>query len=213
MLRLSEIFCSLQGESTFAGLPCVFVRLAGCNLDCSYCDTGYARSPAAGRDWKIDGILERVAEFGIDLVEVTGGEPLLQAATPRLLAGLLDRGYTVLVETNGSRSLAGLDSRLHLIVDVKTPGSGMEGSFRPENLAALRPHDQVKFVLVDEDDFYWSRDFIRKNLARHPEIIFSPVVDSLAPERLARLILENRLRARLQLQLHKLIWPRDERGR
>ncbi len=213
MLEVSEIFCSLQGESTFAGLPCVFVRLAGCNLECSYCDTGYARRAGSGRPQALDEILTAVAGFGCDLVEVTGGEPLLQSETPKLLDALLDCGYTVLVETNGSRPLAGLDARLHLIVDIKTPGSGMQESFAAANLAALLPHHQVKFVLVDEADFHWCRAFIQKHLADHPEIILSPVSASLPPARLAGLILENRLKVRLQLQLHKLIWPADERGR
>ena len=213
MLQVSEIFCSLQGESTFAGLPCVFVRLAGCNLDCGYCDTGYARRPEAGRPRAVEDILTEVAGFGFTLVEVTGGEPLLQAETPELLQKLLDRDHTVLVETNGSLPIADLDPRLHLIVDIKTPGSGMADRFLAANLAALRPHHQVKFVLVDENDFFWCRDFIRRHLAGHREIILSPVTASLAADRLAELILENRLPVRLQLQLHKLIWPGDERGR
>jgi 7-carboxy-7-deazaguanine synthase len=213
MLRVSEIFASIQGESTFAGLPCVFVRLAGCNLNCTYCDTAYARPATAGIPMSVPEIISAVRESALSVVEVTGGEPLLQEETPVLLRELLDLGFTVLVETNGSQPLSGLDPRLHLVVDVKTPGSGMAESFRPENLAALRPHHQLKFVLVDESDFYWSRDFIRHHPGLPSEIIFSPVTTTLAPARLAELILENRLEVRLQLQLHKNIWPTDERGR
>jgi len=215
MLRLSEIFYSLQGESTFAGLPCLFVRLAGCNLDCSYCDTGYARSEAAGETIAVSEVVARLLEFGCFLIEITGGEPLLQEATPRLVKELLARDFTVLIETNGSQNLALVDSRATLIVDIKTPGSGMASSFDKANLKLLKPHHQLKFVLVDEADFFWSLDFIKENFAgiNMTEIIFSPVTASLAPARLAELMLEHRIRARLQLQLHTLLWPGVERGR
>ncbi len=213
MLKLSEIFYSLQGESTFSGLPCVFVRLAGCNLNCSYCDTDYARRSDQGTAATPGEIVSRVEEFGVGLVEITGGEPLHQSATPELCEMLLARGYTVLLESNGSLDISPLDPRVHLVLDVKTPGSGMGESFRLANLAALQSHHQVKFVLVDEADFFWSLDFIRRRLAGHPTIIFSPVVAGLAPARLAELMLEHRVPARLQLQLHKQLWPGEERGR
>jgi len=215
MLKLSEIFYSLQGESTFAGLPCLFVRLAGCNLNCSYCDTGYARSEAAGEVVTVAEVIARLLEYRVFLVEITGGEPLLQEATLRLVRELLVRDFTVLIETNGSQSLAGVDPRAFLIVDVKTPGSGMSDSFKRSNLKLLRPHHQLKFVLVDEVDFFWSLDFIKENLAGIDltEIIFSPVTASLAPARLAELMLKYRVKARLQLQLHTLLWPDSERGR
>jgi len=212
MLQVSEIFYSLQGESTFAGLPCVFVRLAGCNLRCRYCDTRYARSPEGGRALTLAEIVDRVAAYDVPLVEVTGGEPLCQAKTPELLERLLDRGFTLLVETNGSCPIADLDPRLNLILDVKAPGSGEEGSFHLPNLAALQPHHQLKFVLVDESDFFWSRDFLLRHKPR-VEVLFSPLPESLRPARLAELILEHRVPARLQLQLHKLIWPEVGRGR
>ena len=215
MLKLSEIFYSLQGESTFAGLPCLFVRLAGCNLNCSYCDTGYARSETAGEIVAVAEVVTRLLEYRCLLVEITGGEPLLQEATPRLVKELLARDFTVLIETNGSQNLALVDPRATLIVDIKTPGSGMASSFDKANLELLKPHHQLKFVLVDEADFFWSLNFINENLngISLTEIIFSPVTVSLAPARLAELILEYRVRARLQLQLHTLLWPGVERGR
>ena len=203
MLKLSEIFYSLQGESTFAGLPCLFVRLAGCNLNCSYCDTGYAKS-AAGEEVTVKEVVARLLEYQVLLVEITGGEPLLQEATPQLVRELLAQDFTALV-----------DLRAYLIVDVKTPGSGMSSSFDYRNLELLQPHHQLKFVLVDEDDFFWSLDFINRYLAgiELAEIIFSPVTTSFAPARLAELMLEYRVKARLQLQLHTLLWPEAERGR
>ncbi len=215
MLKLSEIFYSLQGESTFAGLPCLFVRLAGCNLNCSYCDTGYARSEAAGEVVTVAEVIARLLEYRCSLVEITGGEPLLQEEMPKLVKELLARDFTVLIETNGSQNLALVDSRATLIVDVKTPGSGMVTSFDKANLKRLKPHHQLKFVLVDEVDFFWSLDFIKENLAgiNLTEIIFSPVTASLAPARLAELMLKYRVKARLQLQLHTLLWPGAERGR
>ncbi len=214
MLKLSEIFYSLQGESTFAGLPCLFVRLTGCNLNCSYCDTGYARS-AAGEEVTVKEVVARLLEYQVLLVEITGGEPLLQEATPQLVRELLAQDFTVLIETNGSQNLALVDPRASLIVDVKTPGSGMSSSFDYRNLELLQPHHQLKFVLVDEDDFFWSLDFINRYLAgiELAEIIFSPVTTSFAPARLAELMLEYRVKARLQLQLHTLLWPEAERGR
>jgi 7-carboxy-7-deazaguanine synthase len=215
VLRVSEIFYSLQGESTFAGLPCVFVRLAGCNLRCRYCDTRYARDPGSGRETTLDEIIARVQAYGVPLVEITGGEPLLQDATPELIFRLRRRECTVLIETNGSIPLAGLaalDERVHLIIDVKTPGSGEEGSFRAENLALLNPRHQLKFVLCDEEDFFWSRDFLRR-VPAGIEVVFSPVLEAFKPARLAELMLEHKVRARLQLQLHKALWPEVGRGR
>lgn len=215
MLSLSEIFCSLQGESTFVGLPCVFVRLAGCNLDCRYCDTGYARQDDDCEKLSIQEIADRVSSYMVPLVELTGGEPLLQQETPELVRYLLDLDYTVLVETNGSLDIRPLDRRAHLIVDIKTPGSGMAESFHLPNLDLLQPHHQIKFVMVDEADFFWSLDFIRQHLPKlkDKEIIFSPVLTSFKPAALAELMLEYRVRARLQLQLHSLLWPDSDRGR
>ena len=215
MLNLSEIFCSLQGESTFVGLPCVFVRLAGCNLDCSYCDTGYAKTIDNNDNVSIQEIVDRVSDYGVPLVELTGGEPLLQKETPKLVRQLLELDYTVLVETNGSLDISPFDRRAHLIVDIKTPGSGMAESFHLPNLPRLQPHHQIKFVLVDEADFFWSLDFIKHHLlkSKSKEIIFSPVVSSFKPAILAELMLKHRVQARLQLQLHTLLWPDCDGGR
>jgi len=215
MLNLSEIFYSLQGESTFAGLPCLFVRLAGCNLNCSYCDTGYARAHESGEMISIADVVEQLLKYRVSLVEITGGEPLLQDATPRLIKSLIEHNFTVLLETNGSLSTAAIDPRVHLIIDVKTPGSMMVTSFNHDNLARLQPHHQLKFVLVDEGDFFWSLEFVNKYLAETGplEIIFSPVTTSFDPAALAELMLEHRVKARLQLQLHTRIWPEDSRGR
>ncbi len=215
MLNLSEIFYSLQGESTFAGLPCLFVRLAGCNLNCSYCDTGYARPAAAGEKISVAEIMARVSAYQIPLVEITGGEPLLQEETALLVDELLQLNFTVLIETNGSLSIAGIDPRVFFIIDVKTPGSKVAAGFNLDNLALLQPHHQLKFVLVDEADFFWSLDFLAEHKAEtgQLEIIFSPVTKSFVPARLAELLLEHRVDARLQLQLHTLLWPESTRGR
>ncbi len=201
-LRISEIFHSLQGESTQAGRPCVFVRLAGCDLACAYCDTPAARQD--GTEMALEAILDAVAAFGCPLVEVTGGEPLQQPEAPELCRRLADAGYTVLLETNGSRPLAGLDPRVVRIMDVKTPGSGMAASFEERNLACLRPPDQVKFVLTGEADYEWARRFLRDHpLPEGVEALLSPVTPGLDPGALARWILRDRLPVRLQVQLHK----------
>ncbi|MEA1922134.1 MAG: radical SAM protein [Pseudomonadota bacterium] len=215
MLNLSEIFCSLQGESTFAGLPCVFVRLAGCNLDCSYCDTGYAKTLDDSEKVTIQAIIDRVSGYKVPLVELTGGEPLLQKETPELVQQLLELNYTVLVETNGSLDISLIDRRAHLIVDIKTPGSGMAESFHRPNLSLLQPHHQIKFVLLSEADFFWSLNFIKQFLpnAETKEIIFSPVTSSFEPAALAELMLKHQVQARLQLQLHTILWPNCDRGR
>ncbi|MCK5679427.1 radical SAM protein [bacterium] len=215
MLNLSEIFYSLQGESTFAGFPCLFVRLAGCNLDCAYCDTSYAKLKEGSEKVSVAEVVERLLKFKVQLVEITGGEPLLQPATRELVSELLRCGFTVLIETNGSQSFVGIDSRAHLIIDVKTPGSNMSDSFNYDNLILLESHYQLKFVLVNEADFFWSLEFIKEYQSQIGalKIIFSPVIDTFAPARLAELMLDSRVKARLQLQLHTLLWPDSLRGR
>jgi 7-carboxy-7-deazaguanine synthase len=210
-VRVKELFVSIQGESTYAGLPCVFIRTAGCNLRCDYCDTAYAYE--GGRSMEIDELLKAVAERRINLVEVTGGEPLHQENVPLLIENLLDRGYTVLVETNGSYDISVVDSRAVRIVDVKCPGSGMSDSVDWKNLERLGSKDQVKFVLSDRDDYIWARDkVIAKKLAPRTEVLFSPVHGKLDPERLAEWILRDSLQVRLQLQAHKYIWKGKEPG-
>jgi 7-carboxy-7-deazaguanine synthase len=201
-LYVAEIFYSLQGESTYVGLPCVFVRLAGCGLACSYCDTTAARQTGTPRS--MEDILEQVVGFSCSLVEVTGGEPLEQAETPELCRRLADAGRTVLLETNGAHPLSGLDPRVIRILDVKTPGSGMVQALDARNLALLSPPDQVKFVLTGVEDYRWARDFLnRQAVPAGVEVLFSPVTPGLDPGDLARWILADRLPVRLQVQLHK----------
>ncbi len=213
MLYVSEIFLSIQGESTYAGLPCVFVRLAGCNLVCSWCDTVYARTRENARALSVEEAVSEVKKFNRPLVEITGGEPLAQAEAGFLAARLLDEGCTVLMETNGSLSLSGLDARVVKIVDVKCPSSGEAGSFLMENIDHLTPDDEVKFVIANRRDFEYAKDFIEKNLRGMAlSILFSPVRSAIEPGELAEWILKDGLDVRLQLQMHAYIWP-GERGR
>ena len=210
-LSVSELFVSLQGESTWSGLPCAFVRLAGCNLDCRYCDTRYARS--GGREVDLDEILRWVASTGLDLVEVTGGEPLLQRETPLLCERLVSTGHTVLVETNGSLDISVLREPVVRILDVKCPGSGMHGFNRWENLELLRPGDEVKFVISDRRDFDWAVGVVdRWSLVGRVSVLFSAAEPLLPARKLAEWILESGRPLRLQIQLHKVLWPERERG-
>lgn len=211
-LTISEIFPSIQGESSWAGLPFVFVRLTGCNLRCRYCDTRYAYDE--GRTMSLDTVVRRVADFGCPRVTLTGGEPLLQASTPELAGALSDRGYIVTVETNGSLDIGVLDARCHRIMDIKCPSSGMQHHHRWANLDLLTPRDEVKFVVADRDDFQYALDILPR-LANRPaaaQILFSPAHGILPPRQLADWLLETRTDARLQLQLHKILWPDQDRG-
>jgi 7-carboxy-7-deazaguanine synthase len=211
LLEVSEIFPSIQGESTQAGRPCTFIRLAGCNLRCSYCDTEYAFT--GGQPLAIPQILERVADYGHPLVEITGGEPLLQPEVHELMGILLDEGYEVLLETSGSITTEKVDPRVGIILDLKTPGSGEEPANLWENLERLKPGDELKLVLVDRADYEWARSLVReRRLAERVPVHFSPAWGRLEPRNLAAWILEDRLPVRLHLQLHKLIWPESERG-
>ncbi|BBO66806.1 7-carboxy-7-deazaguanine synthase [Desulfosarcina alkanivorans] len=211
-LKVNEIFYSIQGESVHAGLPCVFVRLTGCNLRCSYCDTRYAFHD--GRTMSRASVVERVRQYGCSLVEITGGEPLNQSGTPALAGALLEAGYTLLVETNGSLDIDRVDRRCSRIMDIKCPSSGEEASNDPANLKRLTPNDQVKFVIGDRKDFLFARHMVSRLPASLPpeRVLFSPVSGRLPADRLARWILDARLGARLQVQLHRLIWPDRERG-
>ncbi|MEK6759282.1 MAG: radical SAM protein [Deltaproteobacteria bacterium] len=212
-MRISEIFLSIQGESTYAGLPCVFVRFAGCNLSCAWCDSGFARTIGGARELSADEVLSEVRRFSCRLAEITGGEPLLQDGSRVIMQRLLDDGYVVLLETNGTVSLAGLDRRLVKIVDVKCPSSGHAGSFLIENLGHLLPDDEVKFVIGGRVDYEFARDFVERYLKdRTLKILFAPVKTTLKPDVLAEWILKDGLSVRLQLQLHSYIWP-DQRGR
>ena len=211
MIKINEIFYSIQGESSHAGRPCVFVRFSGCNLQCSYCDTGYAREE--GKSFPLHQVLEKVVSYGCSLVEITGGEPLLQPEAPVLIEQLLDQGYEVLVETNGTRDIGEIDSRACRILDLKCPGSGQSESVRWENLKKLSPKDEVKFVILNRDDYEWAGSVVQEyGLAGCVQVLFSPVCGKLSPSALSEWILEDRLPVRLQLQLHKYIWPAKTRG-
>jgi 7-carboxy-7-deazaguanine synthase len=214
-LTLNEIFYSIQGESTWAGQPCVFVRLTGCDLRCTYCDTEYAFYE--GKKRTLASIIEEVAAHGCKLVEITGGEPLLQKRVLPLMAMLCDAGYTVLIETGGAHDIGGIDPRVHRIMDLKTPGSGECARNRLENLPLLGPRDEVKFVIGSEEDYRWAAEQVRANaqgwVDRVNAVLFSPVFGKFTPLELATRILEDRLpRVRMQLQMHKLIWEPNRRG-
>lgn len=242
MIRVNEMFCSLQGESSFSGVPCFFIRLSGCNLRCSYCDTAYAF--AEGRDMAIEAILGEVAEAAkpwrgagfsghlLPLVEVTGGEPLLQKETPELLRRLCDGGYTVLLETNGSLELDEVDGRVIKIVDMKAPSSGESSKNLPGILEKLGGSGEVKFVLGSREDYDWMKDFLeaRPRLAERCTLLVSwcdlartaqgqglkPVPAGHHPVSrrwLAEAILRDCLPVRMQVQLHKILWEETERGR
>ena len=209
-LEVSEIFHSIQGESSWSGQPCVFIRLTGCNLRCAYCDTSYAYEQ--GRFMEIPEIVERVRRLRCDLVEVTGGEPLIQAETPSLIVGLLDAGHTVLLETNGSIDIGVVDPRCVRIMDIKCPSSGMAGQNDLRNLKKLGVQDELKFVIASREDYQFARDLLSTLPAAQCKINFSPVFGSLAPRSLAQWILEDHLAVRLNLQLHKIIWGPEARG-
>lgn len=204
-MKISEIFFSIQGESTYAGLPFVFVRLSGCNLRCNYCDTAYAWEE--GDEVTVEEVLRRIGGFPCKYVAITGGEPLLQEEVYTLIDRLLKAQYRVLIETNGSIPLKGVDRRVVKVVDIKTPGSGSGGSFLMENLKYLNPQDEIKFVIGDRKDYEWSKDFVKDYLLEGKvKILFSPVYSRLSKRRLAEWILRDGLNCRLNLQLHKLIW-------
>lgn len=207
-LRISEIFHSLQGESTRVGLPTVFVRLTGCPLRCRWCDTAHAFS--GGTVMEIAAVLERVASCGCPTVCVTGGEPLAQASCLPLLAALCDAGYSVSLETSGALDIGSVDPRVSRIVDLKAPDSGECAKNRWENLALLRPADELKLVLASRADYDWAVTACReRRLFDFCPVLFSPVWDSLAPADLAQWILDDRLPVRFQLQLHKILWGNE----
>ncbi len=210
-IEIHELYRSLQGEGLATGLPCTLVRLSGCDLRCHWCDTVYAGDSRTRMSlWEIQ---ERVQELGDDLVLVTGGEPLLQPAVHQLLRQLLDGGSRVQLETGGHRSLADVDPRVEIIMDVKCPGSGESDRNRLENLALLKPTDQVKLVIADRTDYLWARELVQQHrLIETCHVIFTPVHDQLPAAELAQWILADKLRVRLGLQQHKLIWSPDQRG-
>ena len=209
-LLVNEVFFSIQGEGTRAGLPCVFVRLTGCPLRCVWCDTAYAFHE--GRRREMDDVVSEVEAFPCRLLTLTGGEPLAQPEAFPLVSRLSDRGFEVLVETSGHVSIEALDRRAVAILDVKAPGSGEAGRMHADNLALLRPQDEVKLVLADRADYEWARDLLRDPRLAGATVLFSPVHGRLDPGLLGRWIVDDGLPVRLQVQLHKVLWPGVERG-
>lgn len=212
LLTINEIFYSIQGESTYAGRPCVFVRLTACDLRCSWCDTPYSFHEGSKRS--LEDVLTSVEEYGCPLVEVTGGEPLLQDEVYPLMQSLLDRGRTVLLETGGHRSTERVPEQVVTILDVKCPGSGEAHRNDWSNLDRLRAHDQVKFVIKDRADYEYAREVVRSRglEQRASALLFSPVHGALDPKQLSDWVLADRLPVRVQLQIHKYIWDPNTRG-
>lgn len=205
MLKVYEIFHSLQGESSRVGLPTVFVRLSGCPLRCGYCDTAYAFQ--GGEMRSEDQILDQVAQYGTRYVTVTGGEPLAQKNCIGLLKTLCDAGYDVSLETGGAMDISAVDPRVSVILDIKSPGSGESARNRWQNLEKLKPSDEVKFVLCDRADYDWAREVLGKHgVAEKCPVLFSPVYGSLNPTDLAEWVLQDKLPVRVQVQLHKILW-------
>ncbi len=205
MLKVHEIFHSLQGESSRVGLPTVFVRLTGCPLRCGYCDTAYAFQ--GGENLSQEQILERVAGYGTTYVTVTGGEPLAQKECLPLLQQLCDAGYDVSLETGGAMDISAVDPRVSVILDIKTPGSGEAGKNLWSNLDHLKPKDEVKFVLCDRVDYDWAKQVLAERaVAEKCPVLFSPVYSSLAPTDLANWVVQDQLPVRMQVQLHKILW-------
>jgi 7-carboxy-7-deazaguanine synthase len=211
-LTVNEIYQSVQGESTWAGLPCVFVRLTFCDLRCTYCDTEYAFYE--GKKMELGAIVEAVRGFGCPLVEVTGGEPLLQPGCVPLLAMLCEAGFEVLLETSGSHDIAAVDPRVHRIMDLKTPSSGECGRNLYANIAHLTERDEVKFVVGSREDYEWAREKMREYglASKVRAVLFSPVFGQIAPSEIVAWMLEDKVPARFQLQMHKFIWEPRARG-
>jgi len=212
VLKINEIFYSIQGESTKAGLPCVFVRLTYCNIRCVYCDTEYAFYE--GVDRTIDDIVDEVESFGCKLVEITGGEPLVQENVHILMKKLCDLGHEVLIETGGSLPIDNIDKRVKIIMDLKTPYSKMEKKNRYENIQYLKPTDEIKFVIGSREDYDWVKELLKKYdlLNKVEQVLFSPVFDKVENIELAEWILQDKLNVRFQLQMHKYIWHPETRG-
>ncbi len=211
MLTVNEIFKSIQGESSHTGRPCIFIRLTGCNLRCTWCDTEYAFYE--GQPKSVKDIMAAIDPLGVLLVEITGGEPLLQEEVYDLMDALLAKNYEVLLETGGGVSVAKVPERVIKILDVKCPGSGEDAKNLWDNLDHLNPHDEVKFVLADRADYEWSRDVLqRRDIHQKAQVLFSPVYDTLGLKELAQWVLEDNLPVRVQTQLHKIIWGKDAIG-
>jgi 7-carboxy-7-deazaguanine synthase len=211
-LTINEIYHSIQGESTWAGWPCVFVRLTFCDLRCTYCDTDYAFYE--GRKRSLDEILHTVATYSCPLVEITGGEPLLQKNVLPLMSMLCDSGYTVLLETSGAHDILKVDPRVHRIMDLKTPGSGEVDKNLWSNIDHLKAGDEVKFVMGSREDYEWSRDKVQRYdlPSRCRAVLFSPIFGRIDPREIVEWILGDKLNVRFQLQMHKFIWRPTQRG-
>jgi 7-carboxy-7-deazaguanine synthase len=211
MLKINEIFYSIQGESTFAGERCVFVRLTGCNLRCTYCDTEYAFYD--GKELSIEAIIEKVKSYNCNVVEITGGEPLLQSNVHSLMKQLCDENFTVLLETSGSLSIENVDDRVINVLDFKTPSSKMEKKNDFKNVDYLKETDEIKFVIGSREDYDWSKEIVEKyQLDKKVIILFSAVFDKIEHEELVNWILEDSLNVRYQLQMHKYIWHPEKTG-
>ncbi|MCF8354105.1 MAG: 7-carboxy-7-deazaguanine synthase QueE [Melioribacteraceae bacterium] len=211
MLKVNEIYFSIQGESSKAGLPCVFVRLTYCNLRCTYCDTEYAFYE--GKDQSIDEIISEVKKFNCNLVEITGGEPLVQEESIDLMKRLCDDGFDVMLETGGSLSIKNIDERVMIILDLKTPSSGMLKKNLYDNIDIIKQRDEIKFVIGSREDYEWTKEVIEKyNLTSKCGILFSVVFGKLEPVKLVNWILEDNLNVRFQLQMHKFIWEPGKKG-
>jgi 7-carboxy-7-deazaguanine synthase len=211
MMKITEIFHSIQGESTYAGRPCLFIRLTGCPLRCTWCDTAYAFY--GGRDMTMDQIVAEARTVNCPLVEITGGEPLSQPESWELLTRLCDEGFEVLLETSGAIDTTGVDRRVHVILDVKCPGSGMADRMHWPNLRRLSSSDEAKFVIKDRADYEWAREVVRREeLPTRCTVLFSPVFGDGKVRQLAEWILADKLPVRFQLQMHKYIWSPDMRG-
>lgn len=210
-MKINEIFYSIQGESSMAGLPCIFIRLTYCNLRCSYCDTEYAFYE--GTDYAIEEILTEIKKYNCNLVEVTGGEPLVQKEVLPLMKILCDSGYDVLIETGGSLSIKEVDQRVKVIMDFKCPSSKMAEKNLFENINYLKKNDEVKFVIGNREDYDWSKNVIDKyQLTEKCAVLFSNVFSELEPVQLAEWILNDNLKVRFQIQMHKYIWSPTKRG-
>jgi len=212
LLKVNEIFYSIQGESSFSGIPFVFVRLTGCNLRCTYCDTEYAYEE--GREISVEQILKEVKKYKCSYVEITGGEPLIQNETPFLVDSLVNKGFSVLLETNGIKDISVISNKATIIMDIKCPSSGESGKIDWDNLNRLEPKDEVKFVIAEKPDYDWAKSVINdKKLKDKVKMLMSPVKEKLDPVELAQWILKDKLKVRLQLQLHKILWPLAIRGK
>jgi 7-carboxy-7-deazaguanine synthase len=211
LLKVNEIYYSIQGESSKAGLPCVFIRLTYCNLRCTYCDTEYAFYE--GRDFTIEQILNEIKKYDCKLVEVTGGEPLVQPESLQLMKRLCDEGYEVMLETGGSLPIKDIDERVMIIMDLKCPSSGMMKKNLYENINYIKPGDEIKFVIGNREDYTWSKKIVEKyKLTEKCPVLFSVVFGELEPITLVEWILQDKLKVRFQLQMHKFIWAPETKS-